>query len=46
MSTATAMNVDEKLQTGKDKKAAADELFRKGDYKGGGYTILLTACLY
>ncbi|KAF8606564.1 TPR-like protein [Ceratobasidium sp. AG-I] len=28
------MNIEEKLQTGKDKKAAADELFRKGDHKG------------
>lgn len=34
MSTAASMSVEEKVQTGKDKKAAADELFRKGDFKG------------
>jgi hypothetical protein len=38
MTTVASMNVEQKLQVGKDKKAAGDELFRKGDYKGGGYT--------
>ncbi|KAG8714698.1 hypothetical protein FRC11_007489 [Ceratobasidium sp. 423] len=28
------MNVDQKLATGKEKKAAGDECFRSGDYKG------------
>ncbi|CAE7225970.1 unnamed protein product [Rhizoctonia solani] len=28
------MNVDQKLATGKEKKAAGDEHFRSGDYKG------------
>ncbi|QRV89907.1 hypothetical protein RhiJN_17925 [Ceratobasidium sp. AG-Ba] len=31
---ASAMDVTEKLQTGRDKKAAGDDLFRKGDFKG------------
>jgi hypothetical protein len=34
------MDVAQKLQTGRDKKAAADELFRKGDFKGGGYAFV------
>lgn len=37
------MSVEEKVQTGKDKKAAADELFRKGDFKGGGYACIHSA---
>ena len=41
MSNPASMDIEEKLQTGKDKKAAADELFRKGDHKGGGYAASL-----
>ncbi|CAE6536281.1 unnamed protein product [Rhizoctonia solani] len=34
MSTTGSMNVDQKVTIGKEKKAAGDECFRSGDYKG------------
>jgi hypothetical protein len=33
------MEIEQKLAIGKEKKAAGDNCFRSGDYKGGGFAF-------